>query len=288
MSATIRARPSARRGLVGPTHLSHGTLMCRDLAASRRFYEEFLGLEVVRHARPSEALELREIDRPEPGPGMVRVRVEAASLNFNDIDRCHGRTTSIPMKPPFTLGMDVCGVVDAAGAGGERWLGRRVVAITQMAQGGLAEHALAAADSVFDAPPLCQPQPTTANVTVAVTSPATYLCHEPYKAKLVLTNGSCASVTVQNIAISGMVTAGACSPPGPGNFNPVVSTVAAGQSVTILDTTTGPFCCTSPGCPASFQCDERFTLVVTSSAGMLTTTNMSHLSLDSCSEVCTP
>jgi NADPH2:quinone reductase len=84
----------------------------------------------------------------------VRVRVAAGSLNFNDIDRCHGRTTSIPMKPPFTLGMDVCGVVDAAGAGGERWLGRRVVAITQMAQGGLAEHALAAADSVFDAPPL--------------------------------------------------------------------------------------------------------------------------------------
>ena len=58
MSATIQARPSIRRGLVGPTHLSHGTLMCRDLAASRRFYEEFLGLEVVRHARPAMMLRL--------------------------------------------------------------------------------------------------------------------------------------------------------------------------------------------------------------------------------------
>jgi catechol 2,3-dioxygenase-like lactoylglutathione lyase family enzyme len=44
--------------VVKPTHLSHGTLACRDLAASRRFYEEFLGLEVVRHARPAMMLRL--------------------------------------------------------------------------------------------------------------------------------------------------------------------------------------------------------------------------------------
>ena len=39
--------------VVKPTVLSHGTLECRDLAASRRFYEEFLGLECVRHAPPA-------------------------------------------------------------------------------------------------------------------------------------------------------------------------------------------------------------------------------------------
>lgn len=32
-----------------PVILSHGTITCRDLAASRRFYEEFLGLECVQH-----------------------------------------------------------------------------------------------------------------------------------------------------------------------------------------------------------------------------------------------
>lgn len=32
-----------------PVILSHGTMTCRDLAASRRFYEEFLGLDCVRH-----------------------------------------------------------------------------------------------------------------------------------------------------------------------------------------------------------------------------------------------
>jgi NADPH2:quinone reductase len=110
-------------------------------------------LRVPRNGAPGEVCEVQDIPVPEPGPGQVRVRVAAASLNFNDVDRCHGRTTSIPMKPPFTLGMDVCGVVDAAGAGAERWIGRRVVAITQMAQGGLAEYALASADATFDAPP---------------------------------------------------------------------------------------------------------------------------------------
>ena len=35
--------------LVTPMRLSHGTLECRSLAASRRFYEEFLGLECVQN-----------------------------------------------------------------------------------------------------------------------------------------------------------------------------------------------------------------------------------------------
>jgi catechol 2,3-dioxygenase-like lactoylglutathione lyase family enzyme len=37
------------RPLNQPVMLSHGTITCRNLAASRRFYEEFLGLETVRH-----------------------------------------------------------------------------------------------------------------------------------------------------------------------------------------------------------------------------------------------
>jgi NADPH2:quinone reductase len=56
-------------------------------------------------------------------------------------------------QPPFTLGMDVCGVVDAAGAGAEHWLGRRVVAMCAMSFGGMADAALAPATGVFDAPP---------------------------------------------------------------------------------------------------------------------------------------
>ena len=35
--------------LITPLCLSHGTMECRSLAASRAFYEEFLGLDCVQH-----------------------------------------------------------------------------------------------------------------------------------------------------------------------------------------------------------------------------------------------
>jgi NADPH:quinone reductase len=109
-------------------------------------------LQVTAHGRPGEVLAVRTVEQPEPEAGEVRIRVRAASLNFNDIDRCRGKLVSVPTPPPFTLGMDVCGVVDAAGEGAEGWLGRRVVAITKTALGGIAEYAIAPAVSVFDAP----------------------------------------------------------------------------------------------------------------------------------------
>ena len=55
-------------------------------------------------------------------------------------------------QPPFTLGMDVCGVVTGAGAGAEPWIGRRVVGISKDALGGIAEYTVAPAVGVFDAP----------------------------------------------------------------------------------------------------------------------------------------
>jgi len=109
-------------------------------------------LQVTAHGEPGKVLAVRTVDRPEPGPGEVRIRVGAASLNFNDIDRCRGNLVSVPTPPPFTLGMDVCGMVDAAGDGADAWTGRRVVAITKTALGGIAEYAIAPAVSVFEAP----------------------------------------------------------------------------------------------------------------------------------------
>ena len=109
-------------------------------------------VQVTRHGQPGEVLAVRTIAVPEPGPGEVRVKVNAASLNFNDIDRCLGKLVSVPTPPPFTLGMDVCGVVDAAGEGTESWLGRRVVAVPDAGHGGYAEQAAAIGEMVFDAP----------------------------------------------------------------------------------------------------------------------------------------
>lgn len=110
-------------------------------------------VRVVRHGAPTEALEVEDIPVPEPGPGELRIAVSAASLNFGDIARCRGTVASVMGQVPFTLGMDVCGVVDAAGDGAEEWIGRRVVAMTNQSFGGVAEAALTSLTSVFDAPP---------------------------------------------------------------------------------------------------------------------------------------
>src|SRR4029077_15098282 len=110
-------------------------------------------VRVVQHAAPLEALELQDIPVPEPGPGEVLVEVAAASLNFGDIARCRGTVASVMGQIPFTLGMDVCGVVDEAGEGAGEWVGRRVVAMAKQSLGGLAEFAVAPVTGTFDAPP---------------------------------------------------------------------------------------------------------------------------------------
>lgn len=45
-----------RHSIIKPYVMSHGTLECRNLRETRKFYEEFLGLECVRHALPAMAV----------------------------------------------------------------------------------------------------------------------------------------------------------------------------------------------------------------------------------------
>lgn len=107
---------------------------------------------VVENGAPIDVVEVQDVPVPDVEPGMVRIAVAAASLNFGDIARCKGGVASVMAQPPFTLGMDVCGVVDAAAEGGEHLIGRRVVAMCTMSLGGMAEFALAPVAGVFDAP----------------------------------------------------------------------------------------------------------------------------------------
>lgn len=109
-------------------------------------------VRVLRHGAPSEVVEVEEIPVPDVGAGAVRVAVAAAALNFGDIARCRGGVASVMAQPPFTLGMEVCGVVEAAGPGSEHWLGRRVVAMCNQSFGGMADFALAPVTGVFEAP----------------------------------------------------------------------------------------------------------------------------------------
>lgn len=109
-------------------------------------------LQVTRHGEPLEVLAVNEVEVPEPEAGEVLIRVGAAALNFNDIERCRGTLVSVTKDPPFTIGMDVCGVVEAAGDGAGEWIGQRVVAISKDALGGIAEYTVAPAAGVFAAP----------------------------------------------------------------------------------------------------------------------------------------
>jgi NADPH:quinone reductase len=69
---------------------------------------------VVERTGGPEVLELRETVRPDPGAGEVRIRVEAAGVNFIDV---YHRTGLYPMPLPFTPGSEAAGTVDAVGEG---------------------------------------------------------------------------------------------------------------------------------------------------------------------------
>jgi NADPH2:quinone reductase len=107
-------------------------------------------------------------DRPEPvvGPGQIRVRVRAASVNFPDILMTRGE---YQMKPelPFTPGLDIAGEVESLGAGGSRFsLGQPVVGGARL--GGFAELAVLAEEAV-------SVKPAALSFDQAAAYPAAYL-----------------------------------------------------------------------------------------------------------------
>jgi putative PIG3 family NAD(P)H quinone oxidoreductase len=86
---------------------------------------------------PAEALKPVRIDRPEPGPGQIRIKVKAAGINRPDILQ---RLGGYPPPPgaPDTMGLEVAGEVDVAAG---RWqAGDRVCAL--LGGGGYAEYAV--------------------------------------------------------------------------------------------------------------------------------------------------
>lgn len=94
--------------------------------------------------------ELVEIQPPEPGPGQVLVTIKACGLNFADILMQKGTYQEIPPFP-FTLGMELAGVIESVGdsVSGIR-TGDRVAVFA--GAGGLAEQGVFDADRVLPLP----------------------------------------------------------------------------------------------------------------------------------------
>lgn len=96
---------------------------------------------VIRGPGGPEVLELREMARPDPGPGEVRVRVASAGLNRADLSQRLGRYPAPPGSPADILGLEMAGTVDAVGPAVQRVaVGDAVMGI--LGGGGYAEYAI--------------------------------------------------------------------------------------------------------------------------------------------------
>jgi NADPH2:quinone reductase len=95
-----------------------------------------------------EALEVAEIDRPQPAKGQVLVRLEAIGVNFIDI---YHRTGLYKLPLPFTPGSEGAGRVESVGEGvSEARPGDRVA--WAMSVGSYAEYAIVPADKLVPIP----------------------------------------------------------------------------------------------------------------------------------------
>ncbi|MFM5947665.1 MAG: NADPH:quinone oxidoreductase family protein [Novosphingobium sp.] len=97
-----------------------------------------------------ETLTLDELESPIPGPGQVRLKVKACSINFPDVLIIQDMYQFKPERP-FAPGGEASGIIDAVGIGVTDWkVGDRVIAST--GHGALAEEILVEAARLWPLP----------------------------------------------------------------------------------------------------------------------------------------
>ncbi|MDX1621805.1 MAG: quinone oxidoreductase [Nitriliruptorales bacterium] len=121
-----------------------------------------------------EVLTLDEVDVPEPGPREVRVRIEAAGLNF--IDTYH-RDGKYPLDLPATIGVEAGGTVEAVGPDVEGLTEGDRVAYTGQ-RGAYAEQQVVPADAVVEIPDELETNRAVAVLLQGMT--AHYLTHDTF------------------------------------------------------------------------------------------------------------
>lgn len=102
---------------------------------------------VIEHTGGPEVLELREVDRPSPGPGELLVQVAATGVNYVDT---YNRSGIYPVRFPFILGGEFAGTVVEAGRDTGFSEGERVA--TAEGRGAYAEYAVVSAEKAVRIP----------------------------------------------------------------------------------------------------------------------------------------
>lgn len=108
------------------------------------------------------AAEIVEEEIPEPGPGEVLVRNKYAGVNATDVNITAGRYDP-SVKPPFPLGAEATGIVEAVGPDVDR-LSEGDAVVTSTLGGGYREYQCVAARNCLNVP---QPTPEVLSIVVS-------------------------------------------------------------------------------------------------------------------------
>jgi len=99
-----------------------------------------------------DVLRFEDIDEPTPGPGQLKIRVEAVGVNFSDVLRRRGDEYPETSPTPFTPGSEVAGVVAELGDGVDGFkVGQSVYATPRV--GGYAQYVVVDARTAVALPP---------------------------------------------------------------------------------------------------------------------------------------
>src|SRR5579871_2660665 len=121
-----------------------------------------------------EVLQLDEVALPEPGPGQVRVKIEAVGVNFIEV---YARKGWYKAPLPSTPGAEAAGVVDAVGEGVTDFsAGQRVASATFT--GAYAQYALCEAARLVPIPDGIETRVAAAALLQGMT--AHYLSHSTF------------------------------------------------------------------------------------------------------------
>lgn len=98
---------------------------------------------VITNPGSPDVLQMEQRETPQPGEGEVLIRVKAAGVNRPDVAQRKGHYPAPPGAPVDIPGLEVAGIIEACGAGVQRWKkGDAVCAL--VSGGGYAEYVLAA------------------------------------------------------------------------------------------------------------------------------------------------